>query len=131
MGEDYYRYTVGSSEHFAAYARRLNSPGCICFPFPYDVEASYEVDFVVNSRMSAGMTSGTSPCTRSMPRKVPGGGATGGSPGCGIPSRRSLDLAGRRRWRKVHIEEDTASWTSTPNPSRSATVSAPRIRPLE
>jgi hypothetical protein len=45
MEADYFRYPIGSPEHFAAYERYFNSLGGIGFAFPDDLEASYEADF--------------------------------------------------------------------------------------
>jgi hypothetical protein len=45
--DDYFRYPVGSPEHYAAYERYFRSMDGIGFVFPGDPESSYEVDFAV------------------------------------------------------------------------------------
>lgn len=42
--DDYFRYPVGSPEHYAAYEKHFTALGGIGFAVPGDPEASYEVD---------------------------------------------------------------------------------------
>lgn len=44
MDDDYYRYPVGSPEHYAAYEKYFIAMGGIGFAIPGDPEASYEAD---------------------------------------------------------------------------------------
>jgi hypothetical protein len=43
--DDYFRYPVGSPEHYAAYERYFHSKDGIDCVFPGDPESSYEADF--------------------------------------------------------------------------------------